>query len=208
MINEVDEALREIVDALPTGCAVEFQAPTREWSAGLLRTVVNLFLYDIREDVGRSETGEIYLSSLPYHTPPADLASESQHHHESHAPPKYVALSYMATVWANRDVPEDVHRVLSLLLTGFARHRVLNIPEFKWPEHLARMRPQATLELTQPMNDSRALTELWSAIDNTLMPFINLKVTLPMETFSVKEPAEPPREVDVEVKAQQPGPRP
>ena len=62
MINEVDEALRSLVRAeVVNGADVDvlFDAPTREWAARRNTPTIDLYLYDIREDLRRRETGMI-----------------------------------------------------------------------------------------------------------------------------------------------------
>jgi hypothetical protein len=59
VIHEVDEALRRLVgdDALRgTDVEVAFAAPTKDWSARRNAPTVNVYLYDIREDLRRSST--------------------------------------------------------------------------------------------------------------------------------------------------------
>ena len=56
MIAQVDAALREIVtdDALEgADLEVVFDAPTKDWAARRNAPTVNLYLYDIREDLRR-----------------------------------------------------------------------------------------------------------------------------------------------------------
>ena len=59
MIHDVDESLRALVkrDALSgSGVEVAFDAPTKDWVARRTAPVVTLYLYDIREDLGRRDT--------------------------------------------------------------------------------------------------------------------------------------------------------
>nr|WP_308198993.1 Pvc16 family protein [Saccharothrix sp. S26] len=56
MIHEVDEALRRLVrdDALRgTDVEVAFDAPTKDWAARRNAPTVDVYLYDIREDLRR-----------------------------------------------------------------------------------------------------------------------------------------------------------
>ncbi len=60
MFNEVDEALRALVRAEAVNSSdidVVFDAPTKEWSSRRNAPTVNLYLYDIREDLRRRERG-------------------------------------------------------------------------------------------------------------------------------------------------------
>src|SRR5215469_3747391 len=114
MIQDVDEALRTLVrrEALPgTDVDVAFDAPTREWSARRNAPTLDLYLYDIREDLQRREVmwqafrdAEGFVSSRQ-------------------PPPRYYKLSYLVTAWTQR--PEDEHRLLSAVLSCFVRHERL-----------------------------------------------------------------------------------
>ncbi|MCY0924153.1 MULTISPECIES: DUF4255 domain-containing protein [unclassified Streptomyces] len=183
MINWIDSALKEIAESAGTGCeTIQFCAPTREWVSNLEGTAVNLFLYDIRQDLTRSCIGKINVF------PDGSVESESGKPIATHEPPMYLSLSYMITVWADGSSAEEIqtaHAALGKLVPAFARNRVLNVPE--WPPHLARLEPEATMEWIAPLNDSRALTDLWSALDNTLMPSVNVRVCLPIESFILEE---------------------
>ena len=58
VIHEVDEALRRLVlrDAVNgSGLELSFEAPTREWAARRNTPTINIYLYDIREDIERRE---------------------------------------------------------------------------------------------------------------------------------------------------------
>jgi hypothetical protein len=58
MIHDVDETLRQIVERdvlADAGVEVTFQAPTKEWAASRTSPAIDLYLYDIREDVGRRD---------------------------------------------------------------------------------------------------------------------------------------------------------
>ena len=62
MIHEVDESLRRFVrrdSGLGDDVEVAFDAPTKEWASRRTGPVVDLYLYDIREDMRRREHGEI-----------------------------------------------------------------------------------------------------------------------------------------------------
>ena len=60
MIHDVDESLRALVrrDAL-NGSTVEvaFDAPTKDWVAKRNAPTIDMYLYDIREDLARREFG-------------------------------------------------------------------------------------------------------------------------------------------------------
>ena len=60
MIGEIDDALRTLVkesDGIAADVDVALDAPTKDWAARRNAPTVDLFLYDIREDVRRREYG-------------------------------------------------------------------------------------------------------------------------------------------------------
>ena len=60
VIHEVDEALRRLVrdEALRgSDLDVAFDAPTKDWAARRNAPTVNLYLYDLREDLRRRQRG-------------------------------------------------------------------------------------------------------------------------------------------------------
>ena len=111
MFYEVDEALRALVRTeVLDGSDVEvvFDAPTKDWSSRRNAPTVNLYLYDIREDMRRRARGV-----------------ENEYDGNGriigrHLPPRHFKLSYLVTAWTQR--PEDEHRLLSAQLTCFLRH--------------------------------------------------------------------------------------
>src|SRR5213592_1705262 len=110
MIQDVDESLRALVkrDALNGSKAdVAFDAPTKEWSSRRNTPTVDLYLYDIREDL---EQREVMWENI---------RGESGVVSERRPPPRRFKLSYLVTAWTQR--PEDEHRLLSALLSAFIR---------------------------------------------------------------------------------------
>ena len=54
MINDVDDTLKELlVQKTPVDLSaidIRFERPDKEWSAGVSKPTINLFLYDLREN--------------------------------------------------------------------------------------------------------------------------------------------------------------
>src|SRR5437667_11977895 len=106
MIQDVDESLRALVkrDALNGSKAdVAFDAPTKDWSARRNTPTVDLYLYDIREDLTRRE-----VMWEPIRDQTGRVTGR-------HPPPRRFKFSYLVTAWTQR--PEDEHRLLSSLLS-------------------------------------------------------------------------------------------
>ena len=114
MIHDVDQLLEKLVrrDAL-NGSAVDlvFDAPTKDWVARRSGPAVDLYLYDIREDLQRRvPTWE------DIRAPGGEVTGRRQ-------PARRFRLAYLVTAWTQR--PEDEHRLLSSLLLCFLRNPML-----------------------------------------------------------------------------------
>src|SRR3954454_19226210 len=114
MIANVDDALRTLLrtEALDgSDIDVVLDAPTKDWAARRNAPTVNLYLYDIREDLRRRELG--WTDEIG----PGGVAVGRR------AAPRWFKLSYLVTAWTQR--PEDEHRILSSLLQCFLSHDAL-----------------------------------------------------------------------------------
>ena len=103
MIHEVDSALRALIER-ETGTRdveVVFDAPTREWAGRRNSPTIDVYLYDIREDMRRRARGLIN-----------EYDERNLRVVARHLPPRYFKLSYLVTAWTQR--PEDEHRLLSV----------------------------------------------------------------------------------------------
>ncbi|GGK10115.1 hypothetical protein GCM10010123_45060 [Pilimelia anulata] len=192
MIPDVDDALRALVaeDLLAgAGATVAFDAPTTEWAARRTGPVVNLFLYDVREDLARQRQGEV-VERAPDGRPVA-----------RRDPPRYFALSYLITAWTSH--PTDEHRLLSTLLAGLAAHDEL--PAGHLAGSLAALGLAVPMSVASPPGDGRALADIWSALGGQLKPSLDLVVTAPLTP--ARRPAPPPVTERVVAVRERPGPR-
>ena len=178
MIEDVDESLRALVerDALNgSGAEVSFDAPTKDWAARRNAPVVDLYLYDIREDLERR-----------------DVAWEAHRDEERRVthrgpPPRRFALSYLITAWTKR--PEDEHRLLSSMLSCFLPLEAL--PEDVLQGALASARYPLLSRIAMPPKEDRAISDLWTALGGELKPSLDLVVIVQFEPGR-KIPAGPP----------------
>lgn len=177
MIHEVDEAIRRLLadGGVPGGGGeLTFDPPTRDWTAKRSVPTVNVFLYDIREDLSRRRSGT------------------SEEHDEAgmivgwRDSPRWYHLSYLVTAWTNR--PMDEHRLLSEVLACLTRAGTL-APQWLTGT-LAELGLTIPLEAAGPVSEGRAATDIWSALGGELKPAIDLRVTAPLA--GQREPAGPP----------------
>lgn len=167
MIHDVDQLLEKLVrrDAL-NGSAVDlvFDAPTKDWVARRSGPSVNLYLYDIREDLQRR---------VPTWEDKRGASGEVTGRMQ---PPRRFRLAYLVTAWTQR--PEDEHRLLSSLLVCFLRNPMLK------PGDLGGSLDEADLpvyiDVGQPESQDRSLADIWSAMGGELKPSLDVVVTAPI----------------------------
>ncbi|MEU1348338.1 DUF4255 domain-containing protein [Streptomyces sp. NPDC005795] len=178
MIHEVDDVLRSLIRAevLEGGqIAVVFDAPTREWAAKVNAPMVNLYLYDIREDMRRRERG----LHNQYDERGTVVARRR--------PPRYFKLSYLITAWTKR--PEDEHRLLSSLLACLLAYEAL--PQERLAGTLAEIGAAVPMSIALPPPEDRSFADVWSALGGELKPSLDLVVSVPV-TASPTYTAGPP----------------
>lgn len=176
MIDEVDAALLALLteDTLAgLDLQVAFDAPTKEWTARRTAPTVNLFLYDIQEDMSLRQQG----SAVEYDADGAIVAE--------HDSPRWFSLSYLVTAWTSR--PQDEHRILSVLLAGLVRHDA--VPPGNLTGTLARLALPVSLTIAVPPMRDRGLADIWTALGGNLKPSLDLVVLAPLSGASVRAAA-------------------
>jgi hypothetical protein len=177
VIHEVDEAIRRLLaeGGVPgEDGELAFDAPTTDWTARRNAPTVNVFLYDIREDLALRRTGT------------------AEEHDERglvvgwRVPPRWFRLSYLVTAWTNR--PQDEHRLLAQALACLVRNDRL-APQWLTGS-LAELGLTVQMETAGPVSEGRAATDVWSALGGELKPAIDLLVVAPL--VGERTPAEPP----------------
>jgi hypothetical protein len=186
VIHEVDSALRSLVEReLGTRDAeIVFDAPTRDWAGRRNAPTIDIYLYDIREDMRRRERGMIN----EYDRNVRVVAR--------HLPPRFFKLSYLVTAWTQR--PEDEHRLLSALLTTFLRFDALPVDLLSGP--LAAMGIPVPMTIGLPPPEDRAFADVWSALGGELKPSLDIVVSAPVETgqtFEVGPPVTEPARLSI-----------
>jgi hypothetical protein len=182
VIHEVDAALRGLID-LEAGIRdvdVVFDAPTRDWASRRTTPTVDVYLYDIREDLRRRERGVLN----EYNADETRIIGR-------HLPPRHFKLSYLVTAWTQR--PEDEHRLLSSLLSAFLRYDAL--PDDLLSGPLAELGLPVPLTVGLPPPEDRGFADVWSALGGELKPSIDVVVSTPINTgqqFEVGPPVTAP----------------
>ena len=178
MIQEVDESLRALVkrEALNGSKAdVAFDAPTREWASRRNAPTVDLYLYDIREDLERRET---FLQ---------DIRGDDGFIVARRPPPRRFKLSYLVTAWTQRS--EDEHRLLSTLLSCFLSHQ--RIPTELLTGSLAELGEKVLLSIALPPPQDRSISDVWSALGGELKPSLDLVINAPVPMLASQKAGPP-----------------
>jgi hypothetical protein len=176
VINEVDETLRAIVKAEVvngTDVDVVFDAPTREWASRRNKPTLDLYLYDIREDLRRREVGVI------------ERRNERGVVEERLQLPRFFKLAYLITAWTQR--PEDEHRLLSAALALFMRYDVM--PAAYLTPMMVEAEMPLLVQIAYPPPENRQVSDVWSSLGGDLKPSIDLVVTMPIQPESFGEVA-------------------
>jgi hypothetical protein len=187
VIHEVDSALAALIeqDADGTnGVEVVFDAPTKEWAGRRNAPTIDVYLYDIREDLRRRERGLI------------NEYGDDARVVARHLPARHFKLSYLVTAWTQR--PEDEHRLLSSLLACFLRHEA--IPRDLLGGSLAELGMDVPVTIALPPPEDRSFADVWSALGGELKPSLDLVVVAPTATgrvFPVGPPVSGPARLSV-----------
>ncbi len=167
MLHELDSALRALVqrDVAADGeVAVDFDAPTKEWASHRNQPTINIYLYDIRQDLQRNQFGEVTVRDDD------GLIAERR------PQPKFFRLAYLVTAWTQR--AEDEHRLLSALLATFVR--VETVPTELLTGSLAELGIAVPMAVALPPPQDRALSDVWSALGGELKPSLDVSIIAPL----------------------------
>ncbi|MGB3256635.1 MAG: DUF4255 domain-containing protein [Ornithinimicrobium sp.] len=168
-MHEVDAALQAFVEREAIGTKdvdVVFDAPTKDWAERRNAPTVDIYLYDIREDLRRRVRGLIN----EYSTDDVVIAR--------HIPARHFKLSYLITAWTQR--PEDEHRLLSSLLACFLRFEAM--PPDLLGGSLADLGMPVPMTIGLPPPEDRSFADVWSALGGELKPSLDLVVSAPVDT--------------------------
>ncbi|MFG2907723.1 DUF4255 domain-containing protein [Kitasatospora sp. NPDC048286] len=177
MIHEVDEALRQLLaeTGLPErGIEVVFDAPTRDFAARRNAPTVSVFLYGLREDTGRRQTGTV-----------AEYDADGLV--TGHRPaPRWFELAYLVTAWTNR--PQDEHRLLAEVLQCLTATDTL--PARLLTGSLAELGLTVALDIAGRDTGLPSVSDVWSSLGGELRPSVDLRVLAPLP--GERSPAGPP----------------
>ncbi|MEM7030169.1 MAG: Pvc16 family protein [Chloroflexota bacterium] len=188
MIGAIDDTLETLLKrGIPIQddeIEITFNQPKREWSARLNRPTVNLFLYDLRENV------RLRTQSPAWRT--ADRQPGEGSVTQARQPVPF-DIHYLVTAWAND--PVDEHRLLTRTLAAFLRYPVV-------PDNLIKgllTDQPLPLNINIARQDELQDTDrMWGALDNELRPGLGCSLTIFIDPFdTITTPIIGQRQLDV-----------
>jgi hypothetical protein len=163
MFADLDEALRQLLiqrGSLDSGeVDIAFEATTRDWAAGISKPTVNLYLYNIQENLELKDP-----SAWQVRRGNNNTAIKFR-------PPVRVDLTYMVTCWAN--AIEDEHRLLSRVILTLLQHPIL-------PDEILQgaVADQEIRTFTAQPNGIKSPADYWGAMDQDIKASFELKTTV------------------------------
>jgi hypothetical protein len=163
MLADLDEALRSLLRSSLAahgfnGVQIAFDAPSREWAAGVSTPTLNLFMYDLRESPG--------------------VAAADWREHRSNGqarlerPPLLVDCAYSISAWTR--AVQDEHRMLSQALAVLLAHE--RLPGNVLRDGLAAQGETITTRIGRAKREGSA--EFWSALGGQFKLSLDYVVTL------------------------------
>lgn len=176
MLHLVDEAITSHLRAdvpLDTSIDIDFSLPDKEWSSGLTRPTVNVYLWDVQREVKGNKGGL------------EEVSRDGQL--VRRLPLPRIRLGYFVSVWAGEE--SDEHLLLGRVMRSALRSRAVN-NDFV-PAGLVE--PGTGLELSLGSQDRRLALDFWRNIDGRFRPGLELEVRFAVD-LGLETPAGPPVE--------------
>jgi Pvc16 N-terminal domain len=168
LLDETLEAfLREQVPLPARQVDVSFSAPDQDWGAKVSRPTVNLFLWDIRQNLAERVAGW-------------ELVEEDGRRYRRTPPPR-IDCRYLVTAWTS-DV-SDEHQLLGALLTAFLGRPEIPAGYLRGP--LEQVFPRPSISVASPAETTSS--DFWSALGGKLKPGLDLVVTLAIDAAAMTE---------------------
>lgn len=163
MIHETDEALRSYLAAtLPGGAkrAISFEPPTAEWLAKVKGVTLNLFLYDVAENL-EARAGDW----IDVRDPAGNVIGLQP-------PVRRYDLTYVASAWGG--TVAEQHELLGDLLRCMPAYD--DIPD----GHLTGRLAEQGIAVRLRVGSLEGIPDLWSALGQMPVAALALRVTMPV----------------------------
>jgi hypothetical protein len=167
-LADLDEALRTLLRRELEahgfeGVEIAFDAPASDWSAKLTAPTVNLFLYDLRENLAQSE-------ATPRNVRVTGAAMAAP-------PPMRLEVTYAVTAWTK--AVEDEHRLLSQVLAILFSHT--SLPADLLAGRLAAASQLRAIE-TEVGRPKEEKADFWTSIGGRYKASIDYAVRIEVES--------------------------
>lgn len=181
MLNLLDESLehflRGVVPLTPRDIDVAFEAPDRDWAAGISRPTVNLYLWDVRPNTDEREFGLV------------DVTDANGVRVGRRAPLPRVDCRFLVTAWTTE--VRDEHALLGRVMIALLGNSEIGIEHLQGA--LADVEPAPTVELRSGSGPDNS--DFWSALGGQLKPGLDVVVTLTVDAALLREAGPPVSEV-------------
>jgi hypothetical protein len=183
MIDDVDASLRAMLGAaLARGTAVRFEPPTPEWSGGLKGNTVDLFLYDVTEEIERRSSDW------------EDQRGDDGRVLGRQPPVRYYRLTYLVSAWGK--TTEDEHALLGAVMRACLEGEVLH-PQY-CRGSLAEEESRVLVRLCIPIGPSPARAhDIWSALGQPMRSSLEMAVVAPLRPVLFTDLAAPAEEISL-----------
>jgi hypothetical protein len=174
VIADVDEVLRKMlireIEIKGNEVDIQFDQPRREWSARLSKPTLNLFLFDVRENLRLRGSEQYSTVNRP------DGTSEVRRN------PVRMDLRYLMTAWVKE--AEDEHLLLSSGLMGLLRNPFL--PTDLFSERLKSQPHPCPIEVATFPPEAGPVdkfTEIWGVLDNEMRAGVVITITISVDPY-------------------------
>lgn len=176
MLHAVDETLRSLLQSegseLLRKVAISFRAPDRDFANKVKLPAINLFLYDVREN-------------LELRSNEALVTYANNGKASTQAPPVRVDCSYLITAWSEADdAPNQEHRFLGEVMLTLLRFPEL--PKAYVAKELATPGLPLPTAILHP-GRLQSLGEFWQALDGQPRTALNYTVTIAVQPGAAVE---------------------
>jgi hypothetical protein len=188
MIADVDASLRSLLRATAlhgSDVDVVFDSPTQQWRDHISGSVVNAYLWEIREDVSRRQNDW------------EDIRNDEGRVVGRRPPLHRYRLRYLMTAWGANVA--DEHKLLSSLLSALANEQAIPAEHVSGDLVDEGLPVFVTIALPSPGED--APPDLWGALGIAPRPSLDLVVTAPLPRPVPATVATPVRERHITVAA-------
>ena len=172
--NALEQLIKKNINI--SNVTISFAAPDNEFSKSVNSPTINIFLYDIRENLEMRTHKNIYMQ------PKTQVANTTDRYEATLAPSAtYVNFSYIITEWKVGNNQEQ--DIMSLLLNILLPRPTL-IKEFLKDSKLENIKPLPQIQILHPTY-LQSLGEFWSAIGGKPKPMIHCTITAPIYPLSI-----------------------